>query len=109
MKLPKLPVEAFSLIGPVLVTSLDAIRAEKEELYGRFLPAERRIEISPGMTREIEWATYWHEVAHIILTDSGANNSLDERQVEAVCDAVGTYLTAMMLAGQLAVRKPHAK
>lgn len=109
MRLPKLPAEAFSLIGPVPVLPMDDARAEREDLYGRFLPGERRIEISAGMTREIEWATYWHEVAHVICTDSGANNSLTEQQQEIVCDAVGTYLTAMMQAGFLAVRKPRTK
>lgn len=108
MSLPKLPAAAFSLIGAVPVCAMDPARADKEDLYGRFLPAERRIEISAGMAREIEWATYWHEVAHVILVDAGAVHSLSEVQQEIVCDAVGTYLTAMMRAGQLAHRTPRA-
>lgn len=109
MRLPKLPTEAFSLIGPVPVVSLSDERAAREDLYGVFMPGERRIEIASGMTRDVEWATYWHEVSHVILTDAGANNSLTEQQQEVVCDAVGTYLTAMMRAGHLAVRKPRSK
>lgn len=107
MRLPKLPTEAFSLIGPVPIVPLVIAKPEDNELYGRFAPGERVIEIAQEMTRDVEWVTYWHEVSHVILTDAGANNSLTEHQQEVVCDAVGTYLTAMMRAGYLSVRKPR--
>jgi hypothetical protein len=101
--LPPLPATFFSTLGPLAVGPLTVDPVRAEELFGRFLPAERRVEIGVGMHGVACWATLWHEAMHAALVDSGADNMLTEQQSEVVCDAVSAYLTAMMLAGQLTV------
>jgi hypothetical protein len=103
--LPKLPRTAFSLLGPVKVSLFSKKKADKLGACGLYDYCARIIKIRPGMNRTSEWVTLWHESVHIALMDAGVHgNTLTKEQEEAVCDAVGTYLTAMMQAGRLVTR-----
>lgn len=108
MKLPaKLPRKVFSLCGAITVRLLS--QKDAESLFGRTSYTDRTIEVAPGLTPEMSWLTFWHEVVHNMLFDTGVANVLDEKQTEAVCDAVGQSLMSMMRAGQLTVREPRSK
>lgn len=91
------------------VTRMELAEAEKCDTLGMFRPAPRAIQLSEGMTSVGDWATLWHEATHSALFDSGANNSLTDAQAEIVCDVMGTYLTAMMRAGELTVNGKDSK
>jgi hypothetical protein len=106
-KLPPLPDEAFSTLGPVSVSYMSMKKAQKQGLCGVYDYTTREIKIRPEMDRRSEWVTFWHEVAHLVLMDAGAHgNTLTKEQEEVVCDAIGTHLTAMMLDGSLVVKSP---
>ena len=47
------------------------------------------------------------EMTHYMLWDAGLNNVLTDKQTEAVCDAVGTYLAAAQRAGYIKAVLPH--
>lgn len=98
--LPKVPTEAFSLLGPVPVNHEDL---SGERLFGQFRSVERVIRVHDDMRNETKWQTYWHEVGHLILHDAGISNDMRSALEERVVDAFGLYLTAAMRAGFLKV------
>ena len=101
-ELPKIPAAFFSLLGPLPIVRISDEVSEKDEKFGEFLPSPRLIELSHD-NPVTEWSTLWHEATHSALFDAGVNNIVTHEQCEVICDVIGTYLTAMMLAGQLAV------
>jgi hypothetical protein len=105
MTLPPLPACFFSSLGPLKVVFLGVKAARK--MCGKFSFVKRTISIAPAMDLKAQWMTLWHEATHAALADSGANNVLTHEQAEAICDAMGNYLAAMMVAGWLTVTVPH--
>jgi hypothetical protein len=101
---PRLPKAVFSVLGNL------PLKKTKDGLddtdFGEFLFQERLVKIRPGLSPDMEWPTYWHEAAHVALYDAGVSHQLSEKQEEAICDAMGTYLSAMMRAGMLKVVTP---
>lgn len=98
----KLPAKVYSQLGPVPVLLDDKIHADKKEpAFGLFSGRERSIRVDSGSSPENQLATLMHEVVHLALFDSGSNNVLTNAQAEVVCDAVGTYLAAAIVAGYL--------
>lgn len=103
----KLPATVYSQIGPVAVSLDDRIHADKKEpAFGLFCGRTRTIKVDSGSAPEIQLATLMHEVTHLALFDAGANNVLTATQAEVVCDALGTYLAAAVLAGYLRFGRP---
>jgi hypothetical protein len=108
--LPPLPSTTFSLLGDVDVARLPAGYVDEDiphdkQLFGRHKSAARVIEVSSDLSSVEEWKTLWHEVGHLVLFDCGTTNLLTEKQEESVCDAFGTFLTGMMLAGRLSLTR----
>lgn len=101
MTLPSLPRETYSALGPISVGVLQHEVPGYDNLFGRFMPAERRIEVAQDATPAMLWSTFWHEATHVALFDSGANNVLTEQQIEVVCDALGAYLAGMTVTGYI--------
>jgi hypothetical protein len=101
VKLPPLPKNMFSILGLLPVGVLDSRQAEEHQMFGLFMPDNRIVAIADAMTDEMKWVTFWHEATHVALCDSGVAHTLTKEQTEAVCDAVGAYLTATMRAGML--------
>lgn len=101
----RLPKDVFSVLGRIPLK-----RGPEDcpsDAIGYFGGGEGRfIAISPDCPKEQLWQTFWHECVHVALYDSGCQNNLTEKQAENVCDAVGTYLAAMMQAGMLRVVTP---
>lgn len=105
-----IPNEFFSVLGPLPVTLREDL-LEKDEAHGAFGATQRNILIdnSEGASRDHQWQTLWHEATHVGIWDAGAHEGLTPEQEERVCNAMGTYLTAMMKAGYLKVTKPRTK
>jgi hypothetical protein len=103
----RLPVSVYSQLGPVPVSLDDGIHADKKEpAFGLFSGRDRSIRVDSGSSPENQLATLMHEVVHLALFDAGSNNVLSATQAEVVCDAVGTYLAAAIVAGYLKVAEP---
>lgn len=101
MKLPHLPRSISTALGDVAVRALPKVRRKKGSILGLARFHKRTIEINHSASHTTQWQALWHEMTHFALFDGGANNALTETQVEHVCDAIGTFLTQMMLAGRL--------
>ncbi len=99
-KKSQLPATLYSQLGPVKVTLRDDL-LETKGAMGMWYGQQRTIDIQSGMDASATLQTLLHEMAHIILWDSGVHNLLSKKKREAVVDAVGTYLTAAVNAGNL--------
>jgi len=102
----RLPREVFSIFGNYRLTR-DPGECPNDA-FGIFRPNKRVVAIHEKTAPELVWSTYWHEATHVALFDSGCMNGLTEKQQEAVCDAMGLYLSKMMDAGMLKVVSPRS-
>lgn len=60
------------------------------EVWGLWDDAARRITIDGTAKREHQWRVLFHELTHAALHDSGIENLLEAKAVEAICDAIST-------------------
>ncbi len=99
----KLPKEVFSQLGPVPVVALKGLLEAKQEerAFGLWNEIERKIQYDPTACEGAQLSTVFHEMMHVALTDSGAVHLFTDQQQEIICDVVGTYLAASLLAGYL--------
>lgn len=104
-RLPKLPSSISTALGRIEVKLLTAKKAAKKEALAIYDMEKRTIAIVGGGDSRMRWQAFWHEVAHVALWDAGAHNIMTEQQNEAVVDAIGTFLTQMMLSGQLKLKE----
>lgn len=98
--LPPVPSQVFSHLGPVPVTV-----EPLEGVHGITRFTSRTIGIHEGQNPAQAWQTLWHEAMHVVFFDAGVKLPL--KVEENLCDAIGTYLTAAMLAGFLKVQDPN--
>lgn len=101
-RMPPLPSEVHSSLGPLPVSLSDTL-SEKEGAVGIVDLRTRSIRIDSGCNGEARWQTLFHELTHVALYDGGATDALTREQEELVCNAVGSFLAAMMKAGKLKV------
>jgi hypothetical protein len=88
---PALPASVEGAGGPIRVRIVRRPLIEDGvECLGVFRHASRTIVISAQVKGRQRWHTFYHELTHSALTDSGPWNSLTEKQIEALCDAVAT-------------------
>ena len=102
----RIPSEIYSHLGPVPVVPVENL-AKNENAHGVSKMLQRTIQIEPEQAPEAAWQTFFHEMAHFILWDAGLNNVLTDKQVEAICDATGTYLAAAQKAGYVKAGIPR--
>lgn len=103
MELPsQLPDHLPTALGPMPVT-VEPGMIENEDLFGLTRFTERDIRLAEGMTPTTAWQTFWHEATHVMLQDSGATKLLKDKTEEAICNAVGTFLTAAMAQGFISI------
>jgi hypothetical protein len=96
---PSVPSQMFSALGDLPVD-----HKPLEDCLGQILFNTREVELAVGLHPATEWATYCHEMTHLVLHDSGLSNRLDERTEEAICDAFGSYLAAAVRAGRITIK-----
>lgn len=104
-RLPKLPVEVFSLLGPVPVTDETEMEDGVND-WGDTRFGARSIGVHSDASLLTQWQTLGHEIGHIVLWDGAAHQQLTEQQREAVCDALGTYIAAAVQAGYMKITVP---
>lgn len=98
MKWPKLPKTIHAPAGPVTVVLQDVVKNEKgEELWGVWEGEDRTIRIDESASLRYQWHTFFHELMHVALCDSGIAHLLPDESQEALCDAVATARLAEMV------------
>lgn len=93
-RIPKLPKTVPTPLGPVAV-----VRATKAELtadgsaaYGDWEWHERRIRVWDGLRGWTARQVFWHEWAHVVLSDAGVASEMPTVVLEMVCDALANAL-----------------
>ena len=103
----RLPAILHSTLGDIKVFSEGELDGGADR--GQALLSDRVLKVDPDMDDRQRAQTFWHEAIHYALYDSGVHNVLDEKFEEAVCDAVGSFLAALMENGQLKLLKRPKK
>ena len=102
-----MPKVVSGLAGPIKVTvRRGALTApDGDDVWGLYLPAQRRIVLAGGMPPALRWHTLIHEWAHSWIIDAGLPNLLHgksdeelERNIEVVCDTLATAMVRAMSA-----------
>lgn len=87
---PKFPRRIQAPGGPVSVRCVKAPSVNGDTVWGSWEPETRRIEINATISARQQWHTYFHELAHVCFTDSGAHKMLGDKEEELLCEAVAT-------------------
>jgi hypothetical protein len=103
--MPRIPKAVWSPLGPLPVTVTTG--GGLEGAMGMFTYRSREITLDQSNGVANMWTTFWHEIIHVALYDSGVSNGLQHDAEEAICDAVGTYLAGMTLAKCLTIKAPQ--
>jgi Zn-dependent peptidase ImmA (M78 family) len=99
-----LPKAVYSQLGPVPVAVRNKIRNGNP--FGMFWYGMREIEVHTKQSEASQLATLAHEMVHVALYDSGVEEGLNENALEAVCNAVGTYIAGAVQAGYIVLKTP---
>lgn len=92
-----LPTDVMGTAGPISVGRTPTVRdKDGQDLLGEWTPATRHIVVVSTATRRVAWLTFWHEMVHSWLEDSGVAYVLTQDQQEAICESVGLGLVRMM-------------
>lgn len=88
---PPLPKSVQAPGGLIkVITTKDNIKHENAECWGLYDPEMRTITIDMKAAPRQRWLTFFHELTHVALIDSGLNNGMSDALHEAICDAVAT-------------------
>lgn len=92
MQWPTLPKRVRCVGGPVRIRRKKGLLSDdNREAWGLWDAEHRTIWISASrFPREMQWRVLYHELMHVALSDSGLENVLPEKGVEALCDAVSS-------------------
>jgi hypothetical protein len=60
------------------------------ECWGIWNEATRTITLDKTATKPHLWRVFFHELTHVALDDAGLSNGMDDRLVEATCDAMAS-------------------
>jgi len=93
-----LPSQVEGIAGPIKVVIVVGPRDHddvthdpvKDPCHGTYSASKRQIELDPSIVEAHRIHTYFHELAHAALMDSGVSHLLSDRVEEAVCDAIAT-------------------
>lgn len=92
-----LPSTVTGTAGPITVGRTPTVRdKDGHDLLGEWTPGNRHIVVVSTASRRAAWLTFWHEMVHSWLDDSGVGCVLTADQQEAVCESVALGLTRMM-------------
>lgn len=91
-----LPRTVQGLGGPISVRK-DSVVSPSESLMGlaQLRNREIRVEDHPAAAEATQVATFYHELMHFALWDSGHHVRFDDDQMEVLCDLVGTMMARL--------------
>lgn len=87
---PPLPKTLAGPAGPFTVSLVERPMMDNRAVMGLWDGLKRHIEIDKTMPVAQQWLTFFHELTHVGLADSGLDELLSHEETEAVCDAVAT-------------------
>lgn len=88
-----IPAEFCGLGGPITVAEEEnPVDEDGQKLLGSWDANTRRLVVRAGLNPNVAAATFFHEVVHSLLWDSGVQHFFSKKKLEAICDAVGTGL-----------------
>lgn len=102
-ELPPIPRSVATQLGPVPVVFVDSlVNGEGKQVVGGFHTIKRVIYLRRDLLENprIAWAVYYHEVAHIVMYDSGLANMIPPEVQQAIADAFAIQRVAEMLLTQ---------
>ena len=86
---------------PGLIADLPVVwvaKIDDGDSLGEFDPEKRIVYLACTIqNRALALATYYHEMAHAALWDTGANHPLSKNEEEAICNAIALILTRIEL------------
>ena len=97
--MPPLPDTVPTVLGDLAVSVVGFIAEDGRR--GEFSEAHRTVAVYSDLAPVVQWQTLFHECTHAALFDSAAAELLTDKQTEAVCNAVGTWLAHAVLTGRL--------
>lgn len=86
----KLPKSAMGLGGSIKVVVVPGLKLKGQKLHGLWDPRTRTIKLSTKNSDYEMEHTFYHELLHAALDDSGQWNLLTKEGAEALCDLVAT-------------------
>lgn len=89
---PRLPQQVEGAGGPIRVVVVRGYvtHEDGEECMGTYEHETRTIRVASRLRGRQRWHTFYHELIHAALTDSGLWNQLGKQKQEALCDALAT-------------------
>ena len=91
MKYPALPPTVEAPGGTITVILKPTLRhPDGTECWGMFDLAARTIEIATTATKRHQWRTFYHELTHSALDDSGISQGITEAMQESICECIAT-------------------
>ena len=91
MKYPPLPATVEAPGGTITVILKPTLRhPDGSECWGMFDLANRTIEIATTASKRHQWRTYYHELCHAALDDSGISQGMTEAMQETLCECLAS-------------------
>ena len=89
-KYPPLPTSLDAPGGRVKVKLCEKIVNNGQDCWGLWEESTRVISIVREMPPRHQWKVFYHEVAHIAITDAGLDDILTIEMHEALCNAIAS-------------------
>lgn len=91
VRYPPIPKIVQAPGGPVkVILTKENIKYESDDCWGLYDSEHRTITLDAKAAPRQRWATFFHELTHVAILDSGLGNGLNSALHEAICDAVST-------------------
>ena len=87
----KIKGTVMGLGGPISVIMKDKVKYKGKKCAGLWLPSDRTISLQNQIEREVK-QTFYHELIHAALHDTGLKHFFDSELEEALCDGLGMAL-----------------
>lgn len=86
-KYPPLPRHIDAPGGRVRVRMAQKIVNNGVDCWGLWEESTRTISLSSEAPPRHQWKVFYHEAAHVAITDAGLDDVLDDKTHEALCNA----------------------
>ena len=93
---PRIPKRVEGMGGPITVKLVRRVRVEGVACWGSWHSDKRAVSLDCGAPREHQWRTFFHELTHSALDDSGLGAQLSEAGNEAICEAMASLHVRLM-------------
>lgn len=89
-----IPRRVQGLGGPITVSWVAEFDNE-DDTFGLSNMQRRTIKLLKDLPEDVELSTFYHELLHFALWDSGQHHRFDRETTEALCDLVGSMMARL--------------